>query len=301
MGAGNGLADRSRHAIGVPTVKSPAPWLSALVTAVCLTACGGGTDGNDGVKMLVQASAEPAGINCAEGGQRLQAGADMNGDDQLQDSEVQLTTFACNGPTASVRFDITTIAKGDARCAEGGTLVSIDSNSTLGTRLAPFCNAAAGTAGPKGSPGAVGLLGAAGLTGVAGPAGFDGPAGPVGSDGAGGSVGIAGPTGPASAAPLPTGQFQASQIVMGAILTCTSTGLAGGGAFAACDGMKLNGLSILDGDPGLAIICASITGSAIAVAMVQGDASDPHYTWNGSAWEPQPGTGSQVWLLGCLR
>ena len=47
--------------------------------------------------MLVRMVAEPAGMNCASGGQKMQLGADVNGNGQLDNGEVQETRYVCNG------------------------------------------------------------------------------------------------------------------------------------------------------------------------------------------------------------
>jgi hypothetical protein len=47
--------------------------------------------------MLVRMVAEPAGMNCASGGQKVQLGADVNGNGQLDDGKVQETRYVCNG------------------------------------------------------------------------------------------------------------------------------------------------------------------------------------------------------------
>ena len=83
-----------------------------LGLAALLSACGGGGDGaaspsgapglpglpgQSGMSALVRTSAEPAGVNCAVGGVRIQAGLDVKSSGVLDDSEVKETTFVCNG------------------------------------------------------------------------------------------------------------------------------------------------------------------------------------------------------------
>jgi hypothetical protein len=76
---------------------------TALLACVALAACGDGANGKDGANgapgtsMLVRTVAEPAGANCASGGQTLQLGADVNGNGRLDDDEVQETRYVCNG------------------------------------------------------------------------------------------------------------------------------------------------------------------------------------------------------------
>lgn len=81
---------------------------AALLACVALAGCGDGSNvkevnnGKDSTsdapvtRMLASTVAEPAGVNCASGGQKLQLGADMNGNDQLDAEEVQETRYMCN-------------------------------------------------------------------------------------------------------------------------------------------------------------------------------------------------------------
>lgn len=48
---------------------------------------------------LVRTSSEPAGANCAKGGQKVEAGVDANGSGALDDAEVTSTGFVCTGAT----------------------------------------------------------------------------------------------------------------------------------------------------------------------------------------------------------
>lgn len=48
--------------------------------------------------VLTRTAAEPAGPNCAEGGTRVEAGRDANGDGVLGDAEVERTAWACAAP-----------------------------------------------------------------------------------------------------------------------------------------------------------------------------------------------------------
>lgn len=76
---------------------------TALLACLALAACGDGSNGKDGANgapgtsMLVRTVVEPAGANCASGGQKLQLGTDVNGNGQLDDGEVQETRYVCNG------------------------------------------------------------------------------------------------------------------------------------------------------------------------------------------------------------
>lgn len=58
-----------------------------------------GTNGVDGKKMLVNTVVEPSGINCVNGGIKIEFGLDSNNNDSLDIVEVNnnLTKFVCNG------------------------------------------------------------------------------------------------------------------------------------------------------------------------------------------------------------
>lgn len=116
-----------------------------------------GADGGNGKTSLLLTTAEPAGANCAGGGQRVDAGLDTDGDGSLGTAEITKTTYVCNGAPGS---------KGDT-----GT------TGAQGTK---------GDTGATGSTGATGAQGPKGDQGVQGPQGLQGP---KGNDGAGGVTG----------------------------------------------------------------------------------------------------------------
>lgn len=53
--------------------------------------------GEPGVASLIDVQAEPAGANCAGGGQKVLSGLDVNGDGTLAANEVTTTKYLCNG------------------------------------------------------------------------------------------------------------------------------------------------------------------------------------------------------------
>lgn len=66
---------------------------------ICNGASGtGGAAGEPGKLALVAVGKEPAGANCAAGGQRIQVGIDANANGALEEDEVTSTSFACDGP-----------------------------------------------------------------------------------------------------------------------------------------------------------------------------------------------------------
>ena len=105
---------------------------------VCAGSAGDpGDPGNDGISALLLVEVEMAGANCAEGGVRIQAGADANGNGTLEASEIEQTSFACDGPPGNpgqatlirTRTATTTL------CENGGIVVEtgldLDGNGTL--------------------------------------------------------------------------------------------------------------------------------------------------------------------------
>lgn len=56
-----------------------------------------GQPGQSAPQVLVQLVPEPAGVNCANGGQRVLAGPDTNGNAVLDPGEVSVTSYVCDG------------------------------------------------------------------------------------------------------------------------------------------------------------------------------------------------------------
>lgn len=166
-----------------------------------------GTDGTDGANALIKLTTEPAGLNCAAGGYRLDTGLD-NGDGGetpadgvLGTGEIDATNYVCHGVDGfTVLTTLTPAAAGN--CPNGGQRLDIglDNGDNLGTprdgnlqtgeidSTGYICN------GADGQDGADGLNGADGADGTDGTNGTDGTDGTNGSDGADGSNGQDGQT-----------------------------------------------------------------------------------------------------------
>lgn len=56
-----------------------------------------GSDGANGANALVSVTAEAAGTNCPNGGQKIESGVDTNKDGKLDAAEVTATKYVCNG------------------------------------------------------------------------------------------------------------------------------------------------------------------------------------------------------------
>jgi hypothetical protein len=97
-----------------------------------------GANGADGHGSLVSVSAEPAGSNCASGGQRIEVGVDDNDNGTLDAAEVDSTTYVCNGGSGSngsTALVSVTDEPAGANCENGGkridTGVDDDHDGTL--------------------------------------------------------------------------------------------------------------------------------------------------------------------------
>lgn len=120
---------------------------------------GNGVDGENGAAWLVETAAEPAGANCADGGQAVSVGPDTNGDGQLGADEVASTTYVCDGADGadgvSYLVDVQDEAPG-VNCENGGLAISVgpdaDADGVLDdeevTSVSYVCN---GLNGPEGA------------------------------------------------------------------------------------------------------------------------------------------------------
>ncbi|MBV8757184.1 MAG: OmcA/MtrC family decaheme c-type cytochrome [Deltaproteobacteria bacterium] len=146
-------------------------WLPLLLF---VAACEGptGPAGTTGTTTLVSTSAEPAGANCADGGAKIEAGVDSNGNGVLDASEVTSTSYVCNGP-GTTSLVATSVEPPGVNCPWGGTKLEegVDANNN-GVLDANEVNAAATqyvcAFGPPGalspSTGIVAAVKAAGVT-----------------------------------------------------------------------------------------------------------------------------------------
>ncbi|MEO1172455.1 MAG: hypothetical protein AAFX94_10450, partial [Myxococcota bacterium] len=99
-----------------------------LVLGGWLAACSGedganGQDGQDGVSILLNVSDEPAGMNCPNGGTRVESGRDDNSDGVLDAAEVDSTRFVCAGADGSSALVRLSDEAAGVNCAFGGTRV----------------------------------------------------------------------------------------------------------------------------------------------------------------------------------
>lgn len=65
------------------------------IILIALTSCE--KDGNEGIKSLVNISSITSNDNCPNGGQKIEIGLDNNRNSKLDSSEVESTSYICNG------------------------------------------------------------------------------------------------------------------------------------------------------------------------------------------------------------
>ncbi len=110
---------------GHNVLKGLALGLLLPVVAGCAGADGdAGKDGKAGANALVSLTDEPAGTNCANGGQKVEYGADLNGNKKLDDDEIEGTKYVCNGADGAKGADGADGAKG-ADGADGATFATL--------------------------------------------------------------------------------------------------------------------------------------------------------------------------------
>ena len=86
-----------------------------------------GLDGADGLNALVSTTTETAGSNCANGGIRIDVGVDDNDNGVLDSSEIDQTTYICDGAngSASPNTMLTSISTPSLQaCSSGGRIIA---------------------------------------------------------------------------------------------------------------------------------------------------------------------------------
>ena len=86
-----------------------------------------GVDGNDG---LIKTTNEAAGMNCENGGIKIDSGIDTNGNGALDDDEITATAYICNGIDGNNSLTKITNEDPGINCENGGLKIDsgIDSN-----------------------------------------------------------------------------------------------------------------------------------------------------------------------------
>ncbi len=230
-------------------------WRGALLSAVLLvSACGGGdSTGLTGQSVALRTVPEPAGVNCATGGTKIEAGPDSNASGSLETGEVNSTAYVCNGQAGLVGLTgAAGIAGLQGLAGAAGATGPAGATGTTGS-IGPSGPAGAtgitGSIGPSGPAGATGTTGSIGPSGPAGATGITGSIGPSGPAGATGTTGSIGPSGPAGATGT-TGSIGPSGQA-GATGTVGLTGSSGPQGVAGTTGLTgLTGSPGATGSPG---------------------------------------------------
>ena len=86
---------------------------------------------------LVKTAAEAPGPNCTYGGAAIETGTDDNGDGKLEDSEIDKTSYVCNGaPGGDALVDLVPEPAGP-NCQYGGTAVRTGTDQNHNQMLDP--------------------------------------------------------------------------------------------------------------------------------------------------------------------
>ncbi len=166
----------------------PATQLLSVPYALFAKQSANGPAGAPGKNTLALATPEPAGVNCVNGGTRIDVGVDDNGDFILQILEYDFFYYVCDGAMGLTGNTGPTGATGPAGpTGATGPTGAIGPTGPQG----PI-----GLTGPQGIQGDTGLTGPQGPIGLTGPTGATGPQGPIGLTGPQGPIGLTGPQGP---------------------------------------------------------------------------------------------------------
>ncbi|QHT66263.1 hypothetical protein GXP67_06120 [Rhodocytophaga rosea] len=167
-----------------------------------------GINGSNGYNSLTKTTAEPLGVNCVSGGQKIESGQDLNRNNILDVVEITSTSYVCNGAQGLVGatglkgdkgdqgiqgFIGSTGSKGDKGDKGDTGLQGIQGET--GPQGQKGDTGDTGLQGPQGPVGAIGLQGPKGDLGNIGPQGIQGEVGPIGATGPQGSQGTKGDKG----------------------------------------------------------------------------------------------------------
>jgi hypothetical protein len=104
-----------------------------------------GANGDAGAPgSLVTVTAEPEGVHCPAGGQRIDIGIDTNGDGLLEANEIQHTAYVCSGAPAAFADGG---SEQDASTGAGGSSNSPDASDGSTVATGPFCTVSASNEG----------------------------------------------------------------------------------------------------------------------------------------------------------
>ncbi len=82
-------------------------------------------NGVDGNNSLIRVTGEAAGINCENGGIKIDTGLDTNRDGTLEDSEITSSSYICNGVNGNNSLTKITNEAAGENCAIGGIMIDV--------------------------------------------------------------------------------------------------------------------------------------------------------------------------------
>ena len=97
-----------------------------------------GNNGQDGSTALIATSTETAGVNCANGGVKIEVGVDDNGNGQLDTNEIDSTQYVCDGSSsATTMLTNYSTPPSPMGCDIGGSVIShgLDNGDGGGTAV----------------------------------------------------------------------------------------------------------------------------------------------------------------------
>ena len=95
-------------------------WLTLM--GFLLSGCQAASQGSASDQTLIRLDSEAPGLHCVQGGKAVYAGRDGNGDAQLQDEEIEQTSYVCQLDSSSLVATLELVPPGE-RCAHGGHAV----------------------------------------------------------------------------------------------------------------------------------------------------------------------------------
>lgn len=72
-----------------------------------------GSNGTNGLNALVDMNPEPVGVNCPNGGMRIDVGIDTNNNGSLDPAKITQTGFVCSGTDGSLGWQVATLIETD--------------------------------------------------------------------------------------------------------------------------------------------------------------------------------------------
>ena len=88
-------------------------------------------NGTSGVNSLITITAEAAGVNCSDGGKRIDSGLDLNSNGLLDSGEITQTGYVCNGVGGGIGWKTAAVIETDNRGTADNPSIAIASNNDV--------------------------------------------------------------------------------------------------------------------------------------------------------------------------